>query len=221
MKRTFTLACVGAVLGCAAEPQWQTLFDGKTLAGWADSRFEGAAATKAVPSFRDGQPAIVIEAGTTLSGITSTLGSALPRTNYEITLEAMRLQGGDFFCALTFPVGKSACSFVVGGWGGVVVGISSVNHADAADNDTSKSGEFEDNRWYRIRVRVTDAKIEAWIDKEQMVELELKDKKVMMRPGDIEKSQPLGLATYQTRAAMRDIRLRRLTPAEIAEATAP
>ncbi|MBL9201001.1 MAG: hypothetical protein JNL39_10870 [Opitutaceae bacterium] len=157
----------------------------------------------------------------TLSGITSTLGSALPRTNYEITLEAMRLQGGDFFCALTFPVGKAACSFIVGGWGGVVVGISSVNYADASDNETTRSGDFVDNRWYRIRVRVTDAKIEAWIDQEQMVELELKDKKITMRPGDIEKSQPLGLATFQTRAAMRDIRLRRLTPAEIAAAAAP
>jgi hypothetical protein len=205
----------------AAEPQWQELFDGRTLANWRQTNFEGGAAVKVQPAFKDGRPAIVIEPGVTLSGLTSTLGSALPRTNYEITLEAMRLQGGDFFCALTFPVGQSACTFVVGGWGGVVIGISSVNHADASDNETTQSGDFVDNRWYRIRVRVTDAKIEAWIDKDQMVDLGLKDRKVMMRPGDIEKSQPLGLATFQTRAAMRDIRLRRLTPAEIAAANEP
>ncbi len=209
----------GALLG--SEPKWQELFDGKTLAGWAEPGFEGKTAVKIEPSFKDGRAAIVIEAGTTLSGVTSTLGSALPRTNYEISLEAMRLAGGDFFCGLTFPVGKSACSFIVGGWGGIIVGISSVNYSDASDNETTKSQDFEDNRWYRIRVRVTDVKIEAWIDKEQMVDLELKDRKVMMRPGDIEKSQPLGLATYMTRAAVRDIRLRRLTPAEIAETSAP
>ncbi|MBL9190171.1 MAG: DUF1080 domain-containing protein [Opitutaceae bacterium] len=220
MKRSLSLLLgAGALFG--AEPAWQPLFDGKTLAGWAEPGFEGVSGVKVEAPFRGGPGAIVIEAGTTLSGVTSTLGSALPRTNYEITLEAMRLAGGDFFCGLTFPVGKSACSFIVGGWGGIVVGISSINYSDASDNETTRTQEFEDNRWYRIRVRVTDAKIEAWIDREQMVDLELKDRKVMMRPGDIEKSQPLGLATFMTRAAIRDIRLRRLTPAEIAESAAP
>lgn len=220
MRRALALLMSSAAL-LGAQPAWQDLFDGKTLAGWRQSNFEGEAAVKVQPAFKDGRPAMIIEAGTTLSGVTSTRGSALPRTNYEITLEAMRLAGSDFFCALTFPVGKSACSFVVGGWGGVIVGISSVNHADASDNETTKSQDFVDNRWYRIRVRVTDAKIEAWIDKEQMVDLELKDRKVMMRPGDIEKSQPLGIATFMTRAAVRDVRLRTLSAAEIAEASAP
>ncbi|MDP3069279.1 MAG: DUF1080 domain-containing protein [Opitutaceae bacterium] len=220
MKPTLIFLLAASVLP-GAEPAWQSLFDGKTLAGWAESGFEGVSSVKVEAPFRGGPGAIVIEAGTTLSGVTSTRGSALPRTHYEITLEAMRLAGGDFFCGLTFPVGKSACSFIVGGWGGILVGISSVDYSDASDNETTKSRDFEDNRWYRIRVRVTDVKIEAWIDTEQMVELELKDRKVMMRPGDIEKSQPLGLATFMTRAAIRDIRLRRLTPAEIAEAAAP
>ena len=31
-----------------------------------------------------------------------------------------------------------------------------------------------------------------------------------LRPGDIQKSLPLGIASYMTRAALRDIRLRRL-----------
>ncbi len=216
-----TLVCVSGIAAGEPAPQWRELFDGRTLENWRQTDFEGGAAAKVQPASKDGKPAIVIEPGVTLSGITSTLGSQLPRTNYEITLDAMRIMGGDFFCALTFPVGKSHCSFVVGGWGGVVVGISSVNYADASDNETTRSAEFEDNRWYRIRVRVTDAKIEAWIDKEQMVDLELKEKKVMMRPGDIEKNVPLGIATYQTRAAIRDVRLRSLTPAEIALASAP
>ena len=205
------LATYAAVTAADAREaaDWKPLFDGKSLAGWAQSGFEAEGGVKVVPAFRDGRAAIVIEAGTTLSGFTWTRGAELPRTNYEITLEAMKLQGADFFCGLTFPVGKSACTFVVGGWGGMVTGISSVDHSDAADNETSGSREFADNRWYRIRVRVTDEKIEAWIDSDQMVDLEIKNRRLALRPGDIQKSLPLGIATFMTSAAIRDIRLRR------------
>jgi hypothetical protein len=189
---------------------WRDLFDGKTLTGWAQSGFEGEADVKVENPFRGGRGAIVIGKGTTLSGLTWTRGASLPRTNYEITLEAMKLDGSDFFCGLTFPVGKSACTFIVGGWAGTVVGLSSIDHFDASQNETSHEREFAVNRWYRIQVRVTDDKIEAWLDDEQMVELPTKGRIIGLRPGDIQKSLPLGVATYQTRAAIRDIKLRRL-----------
>ena len=120
------------------------------------------------------------------------------------------MEGSDFFCALTFPVGASFCTFVVGGWGGAVVGISSVNSDDASENETSRTMKFEKGRWYKIRVKVTKEKIEAWIDDAQMVNLELDGKRITMRPGEIELSKPFGIATYRTRGAMRDIRLRKL-----------
>jgi hypothetical protein len=193
-----------------AAADWENLFDGRTLAGWAPSPFEGGGDVKVQSPFRDGRGAIVIEPGTTLSGFNWTRGGALPRTNYEIALEAMKLEGSDFFCGLTFPVGKSACSLILGGWGGTVMGLSSIDHSDASDNETSQNMEFAPNRWYRIRVRVTDAKIEAWIDDEQKIDLEIKGRIVSLRPGDIQQSLPLGVATYMTKAAIRDIRLRRL-----------
>lgn len=188
---------------------WEELFDGKTLSGWAPSGFESEGPVRVQRAFKGG-PAILIEKGTTLSGITRLNGATLPRTNYELTLEAMRIEGGDFFCGLTFPVGDSACTFVVGGWGGMVVGISSINNDDAAENETTTGMEFADNRWYRIHVRVTDQKIEAWINDEQRVDVAWKEKKISLRPGDIQKSLPLGIATYMTTAAVRNIRLRRL-----------
>jgi hypothetical protein len=190
--------------------EWRVLFDGKSLAGWAQSGFEGEADVKVTNPFREGRGAIIIEKGTTLSGFTWARGGELPRSNYEISLEAMKLDGADFFCGLTFPVGKSACTFIVGGWGGNVVGLSSVDHSDASENDTTSDGEFADNRWYRIRVRVTDDRIEAWINHDQVVNLETKGRVISLRPGDIQKSLPLGVATFMTRAAVRDIRLRRL-----------
>jgi hypothetical protein len=215
---TLGLVLAGAVAtpGAAAEKKsardggWRSLFDGQSLAGWAPSGFEGEGAVKLERPFRGGPGAIILEKGVTLSGVTWTRSAELPRTNYEITLEAMKLEGEDFFCGLTFPVGASACTFIVGGWGGMVVGLSSVDHFDASDNETSQGMEFKDNRWYRIRVKVTDTKIEAWIDDTQMVDLETAGKKITLRWGEIQRSLPLGVAAFMTRAALRDIRLRRL-----------
>ncbi len=195
-------------VGQAAE-DGKALFDGATLAGWKPSAFDTQRAVKVEPAFRDGRAAIVLEKSEYLSGLTWVDGAALPRTNYEISLEAMRLEGSDFFCGLTFPVGASACSFIVGGWGGMVVGLSNVDNMDASENETSQGKEFKSNRWYRIRVCVTPEKIEAWIDGEQMVDLVTKDKKIGLRFGEIQHSLPLGIAAFQTRAAVRDVRLRR------------
>jgi hypothetical protein len=194
----------------AGTEKWLALFDGKTLAGWKPSGFETGGAVKAVNPFRGGPGAIVIEAGTTLSGFTWTKGGELPRENYEITLEAMKIAGDDFFCGLTFPVGKSACSLIVGGWGGMVIGLSSIDHVDASENETTQGREFKPGKWYRIRVRVAGDKIDAWIDDEHLVDVEIKGRTISQRPGEIQQSLPLGVATYMTSAAVRDIRLRRL-----------
>lgn len=207
---SLSFALLTAARAGDASPTVDDLFDGKTLTGWAQSGFEGEGDVKVVNPFKDGRAAIVIEPGVTLSGITSTLGGKLPRMHYEVSLEAMKLQGSDFFCGLTFPVGKSACTFIVGGWGGMVIGISSIDHADASENDTTDGMEFAANRWYRIRVRVTEEKIEAWIDDVKKVDLETRGRVIGLRPGDIQKSLPLGIATYMTGAAVREIRLRRL-----------
>ena len=182
----------------------------QTLAGWKSSGFESGGAVQVENPFRAGGGAIVMEPGAFLSGVTWTNADTLPTTHYEVALEAMKLAGNDFFCALTFPVGKTACTFVVGGWGGSVVGLSSVDGDDASENQTTEAMAFELNRWYRIRVRVTPDKIEAWIDDRQMVDLTTTDRKISLRFGDIENSLPLGVAAYQTRAAVRDVRIRQL-----------
>lgn len=203
----WVVALIAVAAASGAESQ-RVLFDGRSLAGWVQSGFEGEGNVRVVNPFRGGTAAIVLEKGTTLSGVTWTRGADLPKTNYEISLEAMRVEGGDFFCGLTFPVGPSACTFVVGGWGGTVTGLSSIDRVDASGNETTREMEFADGRWYRIRVRVTADRIEAWIDDDKKVDLSTKGRVVSMRPGDIQKSRPLGIAAYMTRAAVRDIRLR-------------
>jgi hypothetical protein len=204
------LLIVAGVARAADSTGWKSLFDGTSLAGWKDSEFDGGGKVHVENSFRDSGPAIVLETGAYLTGITWADASKLPRSNYEISLEAMKIEGGDFFCGLTFPVKNTACTLVVGGWGGTVIGLSNVDDLDASENDTTQGGKFVHNRWYKIRVRVTDERIQAWIDNQHLVELELKGRRIGLRFGDIDKSLPLGIAAYQTKAALRDIKLRRL-----------
>lgn len=188
--------------------KWRDLFDGETLAGWKPSMFPSQQSVKVEKPFRDRPSAIILEPGADLSGLTWGDASTVPKINYEITLEAMKLAGSDFFCGLTFPVGGMNATFVVGGWGGTVVGLSSLEEMDASENETTRELYLTPDRWYRIRLRVTAEKIEAWLDQEKVIDLKTKGRQIGLRFGDIEHSLPLGLAAFRTRAALRDIRLR-------------
>ena len=115
-----------------ADAGWQALFDGKTLGSWQPSKFGGDGGVRV----DNGQ--IILETGKPFTGITWA-GPELPTTNYEIALQAMRVEGRDFFAGVTFPVGDSSCSLILGGWGGTVIGLSSVNSEDASQNETSQS----------------------------------------------------------------------------------
>jgi hypothetical protein len=185
---------------------WKKLFDGKSLEGWKPTKFYRPGKVHV----KDG--AIVMEKGSDMTGITYSQGD-FPKVDYEVVLEGKRLAGSDFFCTTTFPVGDSFCSFVVGGWGGSVVGLSSINGADASENETNSSQEFKNDRWYRIRIRVTAKKIEAWIDQEKKVDLDTTDRRISVRI-ECRPCQPFGIATWGTTGAVRDIRVRKLTDAE-------
>jgi hypothetical protein len=185
---------------------WVPFFDGKTLTGWRDTDFAGHGEIECQSGM------IILNTGDPMTGINWT--NRVPKMNYEVALDAMRVTCSDFFCGLTVPVGDSFCSLIVGGWGGGLVGISSLDGMDASENETTKFLNVEQGKWYRIRMRVTQSRIEAWIDKEKFVNVDTTDKKISLRPGDIESSKPFGIASYQTTAALREIRLRRvLTPA--------
>ncbi len=184
------------------EAEWKPLFDGKTLDGWKVTPFAG----RGDVAVQEGQ--IILEAGNDITGIN--FAGEPPKVGYELALEAKRLQGGDFFCALTFPVAATHVTLVVGGWGGSVIGISSLNGQDASENETTRFMKFQDDRWYRVRVRVTAAKVEAWLDDEQVADVDTEGTRLGLRSGEIELSAPLGIASYRTRSALRDIRMRLL-----------
>lgn len=202
-----TTASTGAA---AAKPAAaaNSLFDGKTLTGWKDSGFAGAGEVTVEPNFKGQGPVIRIDAGQSLSGLTFT--NAVPKTNFEITLEALKVQGNDFFIGLTFPVGEAHATLVLGGWGGATTGISSIDGLDASENDTTKFLGYEKDKWFRIRMKVTPAKLETWINDEKVVDQDLKDRRISMRFGEIESSVPLGIATYQTTTVVRSVQIKSL-----------
>ena len=179
-----------------------SLFDGKTLGQWKINEFWKPGKVY----IKDG--AIYLETGNDLTGIS--WKGPLVRMNYEISLDTMRTKGEDFFCGLTFPVGPSPCTFVIGGWGGQVVGLSNIDYLDAANNETTQVMSFETGRWYHVRVRVTKNKIEAWIDEEKMVDVVTTGRKFDIRM-EVEESRPLGVASWQTGTALRNIRLKTFT----------
>ena len=210
--RRYLLQVAGSILACFASvvaaqgagkpaPAAKDLFNGKTLEGWKVTDFGGEG--KVV--VREGT--IILERGNEMTGITWT--GKPPRSNYELTLEGKRIEGSDFFCTTTFPVGEKCCSFVTGGWGGSVIGLSNVDYMDASENPTSASRQFKNNTWYQFRIRVTDEKIEVWIDKDQVVDQNRKDHVFGVRI-ECDPSQPLGISTYDTVGAVRNIRLKEL-----------
>lgn len=226
---------VAPTLQAAGSPEdkWISLFDGKTLGGWKRTEFAAGGDVRVEPKFpkeKGDRPAIVVEMGEALSGfnwvddrrrtaedesLTKEGGKKpvlpeIPKSNYEIALEFMKVDGNDFACGLTFPVGDSFASLILGGWGGRVVGISSIDGQDASENQTTQGMDFEKNRWYKVRMRVTPEKLEAWVDEKQLIDQEIKGRKISLRHGEISMSKPLGIATYRTTAAFREIRIRLL-----------
>lgn len=184
----------------------QSLFDGKTLAHWKPTDFGGQGEVKV----EKGE--LLLTHGESLTGVTWQ-GPVPAKMNYEIELDAQRVDGSDFFCGLTFPVNEDCASLILGGWGGGVCGISSLDGSDAARNETTSVQEFQNGKWYHVRLKVTPDKIQAWLDGKQIVDAGTKGKKISVR-AEVEASQPLGLASYQTTAAIKNIRLRKIGPAE-------
>ena len=180
---------------------WKDLFDGKTLAGWKQSSYGGDEAT-----VEDGS--IVIPMADRLCGITYT-GDAVPKVNYEVELEARRVSGNDFFVGLTFPVADSHASLILGGWGGAVCGISSLDGEDANDNETRKTMRFKKGQWYKVKLRVEPKRLQVWLDEQPLIDVDTTGKKVDVR-SEIGPSKPFGLATFATTAEIKSVRVRKV-----------
>lgn len=180
-------------------PAVRSLFDGETLANWEITNF----GTQGEVYVSEGE--IVLSWGDGCTGIT--WKDSFPKVDYEVTLEAKRVMGIDFFCGLTFPVKDDFCSFIVGGWAGAVVGLSTIDGLDASENETTTYMSFNKDEWYKIKLRVTSEKIETWINEQKIVDVPYEGKQIGIRP-EVDLSCPFGITTWRTTGAIRNIYLK-------------
>jgi hypothetical protein len=202
---------------CAADPQQKdasatrnpapavSLFDGKTLENWrvlAINDFEDHGKV----TVADGE--IVLEKGKPATGIS--YQGDFPRQDYEVSLEAKRVEGSDFFCGMTFPVEAQYCTLILGGWGGGVTGLSNIDDESAVENETTGYVNFEKDRWYRVKLRVCNRYVEVWIDDKKVIDVDGQDRKFSIW-WEQEPVRPFGIATWYTTGAVRNIQLQRLS----------
>jgi len=177
------------------------LFNGTDLDGWEITNFGPQG-----PVYVSGGE-IILGVGEGCTGIT--WKKEFPSVNYKVTLEAKRVTGNDFFCGMTFPAGIDPCSLIVGGWGGTVVGLSSINGRDASENETTTYMVFDRDKWYRICLIVKSDTIRALIDDKVVVDFARGNKILSIRP-EVELSRPFGIASWNTTAALKNIRVERI-----------
>ena len=193
------LALVTAAAQGGGAGDWTPMFDGKTLEGWKQTDFSDHGTVRV-----DGG-SIILGRGY-LTGIT--WKGAFPKSGYEIRFEAVRMEGADFFAGITFPVGESHCTWINGGWGGTIVGLSNLDGSDASENETSTPFDFVKGRWYSFRLLVTTEFIQAWIDNSMVINADIRGRRVDLRFGEIDLNKPLGFAAYSTTAGLRKIEYR-------------
>lgn len=210
MERTRLCVCVFVCIGAASllascssmsEPDaaWTTMLDASQQASWAQTEFGGEGP---VSIDRD---EIILEPGSPMTGVHWT--GAFPRLDYEFEVLATRIDGSDFFCGLTFPVADDSLSFILGGWGGSLVGISNLDGKDASENFTKRILELDDGRRYRVHIRVTEEEIAVKLDGERLFAFDPREHRLGIRP-EVAPSKPLGIACFATTARLEKPRWR-------------
>lgn len=195
----FALILVVSCTTPVAAAPWTDLFDGTSLNGWQSTNFGGEGQV----SVQDG--AMHLEIGNPLTGVN--LLGAPPTENYQLEVTAARLDGTDFFCGLTFPVGDNHLTLVLGGWGGSLSGLSSLDGEDASNNQTRTLRGFQAGRDYTATVCVTTDAVTVLLDGEPFLNADRGQHELSLRP-EVELCRPLGIASFCTLARVKVVRWR-------------
>jgi len=206
VKYFITLLSVLFLASCCSvkppdKPVGQALFNGKDLTGWKVSNFGGEGEI----SIKDGS--VFFDYGNPMTGLTYT--GKTPKVNFEVELEAMKVDGNDFFVGLTVPYNDTHMSLILGGWGGVTCGVSSFDYADASENDTTFVKLFHKKRWYKVKFQVMQSRVRVFIDGKMLVDKEIDGNKVHTRP-EIDPSKPFGIAAFETQTMYKNIYIRKI-----------
>ena len=190
----------------AEQGGWVPLFDGAALGGWkvVEQMATGKGGTAQVEN-----GSLLLEPANAGTAVAWT--REFPKEGYELAVEVKRLAGENDFCNIVFPVGSEHCVLLIGGGGERgVVGLDTVDGQRYDASGTRKSFAFESRLWYRVRLRVTKSRIEAWIDNEKLVDLARAEHRFAVSVW-WQALHSLALGTWQSRVAIRSIKTR---PAE-------
>lgn len=191
-----------------AAAEWIDMLGGRLEERWSVTNFGGEGAVEL------SEGVLTLSPGDPLTGVT--WQGDFPTEQYELQFEAQRVAGSDFFVGLTFPIGSQYCSFICGGWGGGLIGISSINGNDASENATASFRSLKNEHWYKFRIRVEPEQLSVWMDDEQIVDESRSNKDFSIR-AEMRPCRPVGYSTFLTKAAVRGLAYRTL----VAEAPAP
>lgn len=206
MKRMSCAVLIGlftcGIVVAQDEVGWRPLLKEKSLEGWEKTNFGGEG-----PVDLNEQGDVVMGFGEPLTGIHYTL--PFPTTRYEIRWEANRLEGSDFMACLTVPIGESHCSFICGGWGGGLIGISSIDSNDASENQTTQFKDLKNGEWYRFCLRLDDKKLAVKMNDEQIISVDRANKRFSIR-AEVSPSRPMGYCVFKSKVAVRGLQYREL-----------
>ncbi|MGK7397694.1 MAG: 3-keto-disaccharide hydrolase [Candidatus Cyclobacteriaceae bacterium M3_2C_046] len=203
MRQWLLIGFLGFFISTLQAQKVVEMFDGHSLKGWKITNFGPQGPVEVLDSM------MVLHIGDGLTGVT--WQDTFPQNNYEVYLQAQRLLGNDFFCGVTFPVQEGFCSLILGGWGGALVGISSIDGLDASENELTQYIRFEDNQWYDVRIRVVHDSIKVWLDQVQIIGFKKGNHELSVR-NDIALAKPFGISAWSTRAGIRKVRYQMLKP---------
>jgi len=187
---------------------WEDLFDGKTLKGWRMLE-EGVAAKHGQVQVKDGQ--IALERGDPATLVVWT--GDFPTSDYEVMLEEASFEQGLSSCNVTLPVGPSHCvaSFQFRNYRTAVVQLNDLDGGQPVYESRRAASQLKEGEWHRLRLRVADGRLRIWLDDEELANLPLAEHTFGLA-GTWTSARPFGIHTWQTNAALRSIRLRRLNP---------
>jgi len=132
-----------------------------------------------------------------LAGITS--AREFPKFNLELRMEALRVDGYEFFA-------KSLSPFTIPSTPGRLGGPHQPGRygcVDARENGALIRRNFESGRQYALRLRVTADRIQAQIEDEVVIEMYISLHASLGLVPAIELSTPPGIASYSTTANVR------------------
>jgi serine/threonine protein kinase/formylglycine-generating enzyme required for sulfatase activity len=186
--------------------EWQDLFDGTTLENW---KVRICGAHKPAMQFK-GQEPRTVDGGIAM-GYPDKLAylewaGQFPSVDYEVAFEAKCVAGELGFACCTFPFRGSTGCFVCSL---SRVGLQRVDGEHIDNNPTAKQIDLRRGTWYRVWLRVTGARIEAWIDSTKVVDFRPSGRE-LSPIGQLASARGFGVYCWMTKASYRNIRLRRL-----------